>query len=224
MKNIYSSLLVFAFSCLLANVNSQTTNPSVDFSDGNAVKSDNSLNAVKKGTVIIEPWYGGPLFGKALYTAGTDSLLNFSYTGLGPMGGSVEFLLADNVGIGIDFIYNSHSRNFSDASVNANGDPVVYDYNFKTVRQRIHLRFNYHFSQDENVDAYFGIGVGSNTRAYSFETNNPNFDSADDEGQLIPVSMRICVGTRYYFSPNLGLVAEAGIGGALVRAGLSIKL
>ena len=36
--------------------------------------------------------------------------------------------------------------------------------------------------------------------------------------------MRICVGTRYYFSPNFGIVAEAGIGGALVRAGLSIKI
>ena len=36
--------------------------------------------------------------------------------------------------------------------------------------------------------------------------------------------MRVCSGTRYYFSSNFGIIAEAGIGGALVRAGLSIKI
>ena len=76
-------------------------------------------------------------------------------------------MLADNVGMGIDFIYNSHSWNYSDASVDANGIPVVYDYKFQMARQRIHLRFNYHFSQDENVDAYFGVGVGTNQRTFS---------------------------------------------------------
>ena len=91
------------FPCLFTSVIGQTTNPSVDFSDGNSVKSNNSLNAVQKGTIIIEPWYGGPLFGKAIYSNGSDSLTNFTYNGLGPVGASVEYMLADNVGLGIDF-------------------------------------------------------------------------------------------------------------------------
>lgn len=224
MKNIYSSFLAIALCCFYNLSIGQTSNPAVDFSDGNDVKSDRSLNAVQKGNIIIEPWYGGPLFGKALYSASSDTVTNFSYTGLGPAGASVEYMLADNVGLGIDFIYNSHSWNYSDASVDANGNPVVYDYKFQMARQRIHLRFNYHFSQDENVDAYFGVGVGTNQRTFSFDTNEPGYESSEGEGQLLPVSMRVCVGTRYYFTPNIGIVAEAGIGGALVRAGLSIKI
>ena len=224
MKNIYTSLFAIAFCFCYNFAYSQNTNPSVDFSDGNAVKSDNSLNAVQKGNIIIEPWYGGPLFGKALYSSGADSLLNFSYSGLGPVGGAVEYMLADNVGLGVDFIYTSHSWNYSNSSIDANGQTVIYDYNFQAARQRIHLRFNYHFSQDENVDAYFGVGVGTNARTFTFDSNEPGYESSDTSGQLLPVSMRICVGTRYYFSPNIGIVAEAGIGGALVRAGLSIKI
>jgi hypothetical protein len=219
-------LLVIVLCCLYTTVSTQTSNPTVDFSDGNDMKSDRSLNAVQEGNIIIEPWYGGPLFGKALYNSIPDSSswTNFSYTGIGPFGGSVEYMLADNVGLGIDFIINRHSWNYSDASVDAMGNQVVYDYKFQMERQRIHLRFNYHFSQDDNVDAYFGVGVGTNARTLSFKTNQPGYQSDETEGQLLPVSMRICVGTRYYFTKNIGIVAEAGIGGALVRAGLSIKI
>ena len=38
-----------------------------------------------------------------------------------------------------------------------------------------------------------------------------------------PFSMRVCLGGRYFFTENYGLVGEIGLGGALVRAGLSIK-
>ena len=224
MKNIYTSLLAIVLCCCYTYGYNQTSNPAVDFSDGNSVKSNNSLNAVKKGNIMIEPWYGFPLLGKALYNAGGDSLANFSYAGLGPCGGAVEYMVADNVGLGIDFIYNSHALNYTDSGIDAQGNTVVYDYNFSSIRQRIHLRFNYHFSQDENVDAYLGVGVGTNQRSIKFESNDPNYAPTDSEATLIPFSMRFCVGMRYYFSPNIGIVTEAGIGGALVRAGLSIKI
>ena len=35
--------------------------------------------------------------------------------------------------------------------------------------------------------------------------------------------VRVCLGGRYFFNENYGLVGEIGLGGALLRWGLSIK-
>jgi hypothetical protein len=39
----------------------------------------------------------------------------------------------------------------------------------------------------------------------------------------LPFSVRVCLGGRYFFNENYGLVGEIGLGGALLRGGLSIK-
>jgi hypothetical protein len=40
---------------------------------------------------------------------------------------------------------------------------------------------------------------------------------------LLPFSMRLCTGIRYYFSDNIGANMELGLGGPLVSLGLSLK-
>ena len=70
-------------------------------------------------------------------------------------------MLADEVGIGVDFIYNSYMPIDIQLNLltNSLGSPVTYNYDWKMERVRIHLRLNYHFTQTENVDNYFGVGV-----------------------------------------------------------------
>ena len=219
MKKFY--ILLFLGSLLTHSFAQTDANPNVDFNNNSSVNEN--TNAVKKGNILIEPWYGFPLWGKELYTSIVDST-GGSYRGLGPLGATLEFMLADDVGIGVDFIYNSHSYRYTAQSVDPQGNPITYSYDWKMERVRIHLRMNYHFSQSEDLDAYFGVGVGTNNRFYSTESNDPNWDDPSSEGALLPVSGRICVGTRYYFNSNLGFAIEAGLGGPLLRAGLSIKI
>ena len=218
MKKLFT--LLFTLSTISIFFSQTDANPSVDFTSNS---SESNTNAVKKGNLLIEPWYGFPLWGKDLYASIVDTT-GGSYRGLGPLGATLEFMLADEVGIGVDFIYNSHAYRYSAQSVNSQGSPVTYNYDWKMERVRIHLRLNYHFTQTENVDAYFGVGVGSNNRFYTTESNDPDWDDTSSEGSLLPVSGRICVGTRYYFNSNLGFAVEAGLGGPLLRLGLSIKI
>ena len=213
------TLIISTF--LFLNVFCQDNNSNTDFFNSNETIN---TNAVQKGNLIIEPWYGFPLWGKQIYTSIADTLDNFVYNGLGPFGGAVEFMLSDDVGLGVDFIYLSHAYSGFDQGIDAQGNPITYSYEFKMERIRVHLRMNYHFSQSENLDAYFGVGIGSNNRIFTSESNDPYWSNSSTTGALIPVSGRICVGTRYYFDSNFGFVIEAGLGGPLLRAGLSINI
>lgn len=214
--------ILFIFSLIYsASYFSQTANPSVDFSEGNGNPLDRELYSIKKGDLIINPWYG---LGTINLFPGSDTLENFKSLYLRPMGVFAEYMFTDEIGIGIDFIYNRQGFSASDPNnIDGMGNLVTYNYNYKAERTRIHLRFNYHFAKDENFDAYLGIGAGNNSRKNSFTSNDPYVTDVLDDTELLPFSMRFCLGGRYFFTENYGLVSEIGLGGALIRAGLSIK-
>ena len=109
--------------------------------------------AVEKGTIIIDPYYGFPNLGKS-FAEGLSSS-DVTVKGVGPAGMRVEYLLADRFGVGVDFIYNSFTGTYTDTS---NG--TTYDYEAKMARTRVHVRFNYHLkASSENLDLYFGMGA-----------------------------------------------------------------
>ena len=124
------------------------------------VPLDKDLLCVKKGNIIINPWYG---LGTINLFPESDSLENFKSLYLRPMGVSAEYMVTDDIGVGIDFIYNRQGYTATDPNnIDGMGNLVTYNYNVKTERTRIHLRFNYHFTKDENFDGYLGIGAGTN--------------------------------------------------------------
>ena len=130
----------------------QTANPSVDFSEGMGNPLERDLYCVKKGNIIIDPWYG---LGSLNLFPESDTLENFKSLYLGPMGVCGEYMVTDEIGVGIDFIYNRQGFSSSDPNnIDGMGNLVTYNYKFKAERTRIHLRFNYHFAKDENFDAY----------------------------------------------------------------------
>ncbi|MEK9620034.1 MAG: outer membrane beta-barrel protein [Flavobacteriales bacterium] len=218
MKKIISLILSIFITILFYG---QTKNPSVDFSEGMGVPMDKDLHCVKKGNIIISPWYG---LGTINLFPESDSLENFKSLYLRPMGFSAEYMVTDDVGVGIDFIYNRQGYSATDPNnIDGSGNLVTYNYNLKTERTRIHIRFNYHFTKDENFDGYLGIGAGTNSRKNSYTSNDPYFTDEYDDTELLPFSVRVCLGGRYFFSENYGLVGEIGLGGALLRGGLSIK-
>ncbi len=180
--------------------------------------------AVEQGNIIIDPYYGGPNFGKAFAQSVAGEGGDLKVNGLGPLGLRAEYMVADKFGIGIDFIYNSFSLNTTADSLNNDGtDYRTYDVKTNLSRVRLQARFNYHFIENDNVDAYFGVGAGTNFRKYTVTTDFPNYDDQSASGTLLPFSMRVCVGTRYYFTENLGVNAEIGLGGPIGSIGISLK-
>jgi hypothetical protein len=187
---------------------------------------------VDQGSVIIDPYYGFPNFGKSFIQAVEDANPNASNTkigGIGPAGLRAEYMVSDRIGLGFDVIYNSNSLSFTtldtvgmDGSGNAVTETLEYDYKMQRVRAQV--RINYHFDiSNPNFDSYIGLGAGTNNRFRTTLENGKEVSADLADFTLLPFSMRLCVGARYYFTDNLGLNLEIGLGGPIISGGLSVR-
>lgn len=179
---------------------------------------------VEEGNVIIDPYYGYPNFGKTLVSSAiSEDAENTKATGIGPLGLRVEYMLADNLGLGIDFIYNSSGIEGDVTRTDSLGNSAVYTDKASMQRIRVMLRFNYHFVQTDALDAYIGGGAGYNTRIWKYTSTDPSYEEPSVSGSLLPVAFRAALGARYFFTDNIGLNAEIGLGGPVLSGGISIK-
>lgn len=184
----------------------------------------NANAQVEQGNIIIDPYYGYPNFGKSTADALVTDGDVLDVTGIGPAGMRVEYLISDNFGVGVDFIYNSFGVAATYDSIDSLGNSATYTDNVDMRRIRVQLRMNYHFVQTDQMDAYVGFGAGTNFRKYTYSSTNPSFIASDDlTATPIPVSVRIALGARFYFTENIGINAELGLGGPVISGGLSIK-
>jgi hypothetical protein len=184
-----------------------------------------SAQVNSQGSIIIDPYYGYPNFGKS-FAEGLSSSASSDVKigGIGPAGIRAEYMLADKFGMGIDFIYNSLTTNFFEDSVDMNGTVVEsYAAKYAMQRFRVQLRMNYHFLDSDNIDAYVGFGAGTNIRRYSYSSDMPGSSTPAESGSLIPFSMRVALGMRYYFTENIGINTELGIGGPILSGGISVR-
>ena len=184
--------------------------------------AQSQINA--KGSVIVDPYYGFPNFGKAFLKSIESNSTGVSTAAIGPCGLRAEYMLADKFGMGVDFIYNSMSSSYQIDSLNA--DQTVYksyDSKLAMQRYRVQLRMNYHFVNEEKLDAYVGFGAGTNIRRFVYNTDKPNAGEFSESGSLLPFSLRLALGVRYYFTNNIGLNSEIGLGGPLVSLGVSFR-
>lgn len=193
-----------------------------------------------QGSIIIDPYYGYPNFGASYYSLleSNSTVSSFKSTGIGPAGLRAEYMVGDKIGVGFDFIYNSNTitNTNTDSTAVFNTITSNYDYsvtvsNEKRIMQRVRFqaRINFHFDiSNPALDAYFGVGVGTNNRFRKYYVNGveqvDSYTTAASSFTLFPVSMRICTGVRYYFSPNVGLNMELGLGGPMISAGISCKI
>ncbi len=183
------------------------------------------------GNLIIDP-YVGTLQTNILRDEPTFSDRNVSNYKLNGgqfgFGLRAEYMLADNFGIGIDFNYvksgSNYDYNYSDTTFNTSG---TFNYDYTSVRIRTMLRMNYHFVQSDNIDAYTGFAVGHKFANRTVTISEPGVEDfgGNLEGALIPVSVRIALGTRIYFTDNIGMMIELGAGGGQpLQVGLSVKI
>jgi len=187
--------------------------------------NNNASAQVEQGSICIDAYVGAPTGNVWFQTE--SSYTDFKTIGL-PIsyGGRFEYMVADNFGVGVDvnyvisgyeytvenYYYNSTTGTYSDATSR-----------YEAKKLRAMLRFNYHFVQTDNLDAYVGFGAGYKSAKRSFYYDDVIDDNFSFDA-LIPVAVRIGLGVRYYFIPNLGVNAEIGLGGGgIIQGGLALK-
>lgn len=186
------------------------------------------------GSLIVDPYYGAPNLDRLLWeTSGSGTnVTDYKSSGVGPFGARAEYMISDQFGLGLDIIFASIHTSYTEYLTVYNGVTDTFDstrteVDSKNRRLRVQLRFNYHFAvSNPNLDAYVGVGAGSNTRFN--KTYENGVELKDDSNYygiaVVPVSFRLSVGMRYYFSRIVGINAEIGLGGPLISAGLSFRL
>lgn len=193
--------------------------------------SNASAQAVEEGNVIVDLYYGFPnlytsVFKAAYANSGTE--VDLKIGGIGPVGLRGEYMVADKVGVGLDIGFNNSSVSYSENTTEYNSstgnyDPVTYRYDFKTSKIGVMATFNYHFLDNDKVDAYVVIGAGYGKRSFDFSSTDPNYENTTIQGG-IPVASRVGVGMRYFLTDNIGLNMGIGFGqGGIANAGVSFK-
>ena len=176
--------------------------------------------AIEEGNVLIDAYYGFPnLLTAALKTsyANGTQVAGLKVGGMGPLGGRFEYMLDEKIGLGLEVNYANSYVDWNEDSLN-----VTYNYRVSAPRYRIMPRFNFHFSNNESLDAYFAVGAGFKSTKYKFESNNPTYNPGSVTG-IIPFTFRAAIGMRYFITDNFGLGGEFGLGGVLVTFGAALK-
>lgn len=194
---------------------------------------------VEEGNIIIEP-YIGTLQSNILRSEPTvfdgETLSNYKLNGgQFAYGLRAEYMLADNFGLGLDFNYVKSGSNYdlsytevvyNETTMQNEEVQRTYNWDYTAVKIRAMLRLNYHFVQSDNIDAYTGFAIGYKhaNREWTVEDPNASNDQLALEGALVPVAFRLALGTRIYFTDNIGMMIELGAGGGTpLQIGFSAK-
>ena len=184
----------------------------------------------EKGNWLFDVYYGAPnLYTatfKGFYNDPAAGYINPTATSLGPMGIKGEYLLSSKIGIGL---------HVNDALSKVTGTYQAYDYSTSSYQNytftaksnviRIMPTINIHLGNSSWFDPYFSFGLGYNHRSTSLSTTDPSGSQNVTIKTLVPVATRAEFGMRFFFTKHLGANVFVGLpGGALVGAGLSVKL
>lgn len=184
-----------------------------------------NAQALEQGNSAVDAYYGFVSLGKALWMEMGGDGASAKY--FGAIGARYEYMVSDKMGVGAEFNYTDMELVWEDDYVDSTTVPPTttkYSYRFDRTVIRFMPRFNIHFGGSEDFDGYFGVAVGYRSAKTSYSDNDG--DSSNDETieGLSPLAMRLAIGGRYYFTDNIGIHMEFGIGGGnMLHGGLSFK-
>lgn len=182
-----------------------------------------------RGNFIINPYYGGPNFGKSFLQSTTVNGQpidngDTKVSGVGPLGIRLGYMVTDNLSLGIDAIYNDFNLSTNYTEVDDNNVSQTYRIDVSSQRIRVHARMNYNFNVSSSAfNPYIGFGIGTNTRIMTVTDTGNGYEEDSESGSLIPFSARVALGANYFLTDNIAINLEAGLGGPLVSGGVSFK-
>lgn len=193
-------------------------------------KESISTKAVKENSIIIEAYYGFPYWWGTLLTAtnnaaGGNSITDVKVKNTNHIGGRFEYMVSDKIGIGAEYTYADASATYKETTTTMNGSGVTttatHTYTDGIKKQRALVRMGIHFGESATFDPYICIGAGYKGTTYY---SNASGSGLGVTFNVVPVATRFGGGFRYFFTENIGINIEAGLGGPLVQGGLSLKL
>jgi hypothetical protein len=152
------------------------------------------------------------------------------FRGLAPSGIRYTYMISEDISFGFDMIYNYSNVSRVTTDTLYNGITGQWEYQQTstqdiTKRLRFHARLNFHLlTGSPQSDSYIGIGAGTNNRWITSIKDGEVKNLKGSDASILPISMRICYGYRYYFGYNWGITGEVGLGGPLVSFGVSYKM
>ena len=196
--------------------------------------SNKASAQVEEGTFLIDPYVGAPTWNFWWGNTDLEGFFGSDYTDYRTVGspvsfgGRLEYMVADNFGIGLDGHYAPAGFQLSADNPDDTLIGVFQTARYEANRLRIMLRVQYHFVQTENLDVYLGVGAGYRrvTRTLYWDgAEDPNSNFSLLSGSAQPVAVRVGIGVRYHFIPNLGVHIELGApGGGVIQGGISVKI
>jgi hypothetical protein len=175
---------------------------------------------VSEGSVVADAYYGFiTLAGPLLRLVGAASGAKTSF--LGPIGLRAEYMVSNVVGLGGDLQFSSYTLSWTE-TIYGGLSSTTYSYKINWTRIRAMARVAFHFAVSRAVDPYFAVSGGLRIESLSTETNDPDYNVGIAG---VGPAVRLALGTRFFFTPNIGAFAELGVfGGGLFHVGLSAKL
>ncbi len=205
------------------------------FAATTVVSTNVNAQAVEQGSVIVDVYAGygtvfNALFRSAYQGVDADSKLS----AIDAIGVRAEYLVSDKFGVGLDFTYSSIKivdpytstvYTYDQNGFITGSTAAVYEQTFSSKKIGVMASMNYHFLDNDKVDAYTNLGVGFKNRSYGYESTDPTQVSEDlGVGTLLPLALRVGVGMRYFFTDNIGINMNVGLGqGGWVNGGLALK-
>lgn len=191
-----------------------------------------SAQLLSQGTVLIDSYYGAPNLGGTFFKAAANNseYLNFDAGGLGPLGIRGEYMVTDEIGVGLDIGYSSYFISYDDmvfTGYDSDGNSVyaTYTYNFLSSKIGFMPTFNFHFVNSDKVALGVVVGAGYKQRIYTVSSNEPGYVGDSENLTLIPMAARVALQGHFFFTPFLGANFGLGIGqGSIVNAGVSFKI
>ncbi len=182
-----------------------------------------SAQAFEEGRSYLSLGYGfGNLTQAVIKEAVAES--DVKYSSFGPAFLKYEYAIAEKVGIGANLAYLSAKVSATDAYTDINNNEIKYTETVKFSTFSVLGRVNFHFGDNDNIDPYFGVGMGYRTANWNYTSTDPNAPENEDIKSLSPFGMDMTFGTRFLFTDNVGAYVEVGMAKAVFQLGLVAKL
>lgn len=176
----------------------------------------NELSSVQLGYGFLA--FAGTLLESTLSATSIDE----SHSQFGPIYAKYEYMIEDEIGIGINFAYLENQVTYTSLSQSINGN-LVSEKAFRRTWSVI-FRINYHFARSKKVDPYVGGGFGYRNTAFRYEyPSTPSNNTKYKNNTLFPMGFEATMGVRFYLNDFIGFYAETGLAKSVLQAGASFK-
>lgn len=201
-----------------------------------------SFAQIEKGNFLADLYCMGPTQNGFSQSIWPNALNQDNYKGIGaPVGFGLraEYMLADKLSIHLEGNYAFGGFQYNGTYVEPTSAQTTTQALFqaKYTKTRIMLGSNFYFLRREVFQMYTGLALGYYHRTEAYTVDGQTAAKFEDLFLLdeediaffpnslqIPLAGRVRIGSKFFFSENLGAMIEVGlIGGSIIEFGLATK-